>query len=50
MTHVGEYEVDVVFVSAGPGEGEKAGVVELLQDVPLVLHVLHLVQSDDLPQ
>ena len=50
LTHVGKYEVDVVLVSAGPGEGEKAGVVELLQDVPLVLHVLHLVQSDDLPQ
>ena len=50
LTHVGKYEVDVVLVSAGPGEGEKEGMVQLLQDVPLVLDVLHLVQLDDLPQ
>ena len=25
-------------------------MVELLQDIPLVLNVLHLVQLDDLPQ
>ena len=50
LTHVGKYEVDVVFVPAGPGQGEEEGMVELLQDVPLVLHVLHLVQLDDFPQ
>ena len=50
LTHVGKYEVDVVFVPAGPGQREKEGMVQLLQDVPLVLNVLHLVQLDDLPQ
>ena len=50
LTYVGKYEVDVVFVSAGPGQGEKEGMVQLLKDVPLVLDVLHLVQLDDLPQ
>ena len=50
LTHVGKYEVDVVFVSASPGQAEEEGMVQLLQDVPLVLDVLHLVQLDDLPQ